>query len=115
MPESTSEETTATPSMNKDDQDTLARISRSLDEWRGRIDELIVQADLASLEIRDEVRKRLDITENVYLAARSRLSNARRDAESNVASLHRGMDQLLEDVRQAYESAQAVVRRSRQA
>jgi hypothetical protein len=101
--------------MNKDDQDTLARISRSLDEWRGRIDELIVQADLASLEIRDEVRKRLDITENVYLAARSRLSNARRDAESNVDSLHRGMDQLLEDVRQAYESAQAVVRRSRQA
>jgi len=116
MPETTSEKgATTDQSMSKDNPDTVARISRTLDEWRTRIDELIVHADLASLDIREELRKRLDITENVYLAARSRLSNAHRDAESSVASLHQGLDQLLQDLHQAYESAEAVVRRSREA
>jgi len=101
--------------MNRGNPDTVARISRTLDEWRARIDELIVHAELASLDIREEVRKRLDVTENVYVAARSRLSDAHRDAESSVVSLHQGLDQLLQDVRQAYESAEAVVRRSREA
>jgi hypothetical protein len=114
MSETTSEKSTADQSMNRDNPDTVARISRTLDEWRARIDELIVHAELASLDIREEVRKRIDVTENVYLAARSRLSDAHRDAESSVISLHQGLDQLLQDLRQAYESAEAVVRRSRE-
>jgi len=115
VPDTTSEKATADQSMSNDNPDAVARISRTLDEWRARIDGLIVHADLASLDIREEVRKRLDITENVYLAARSRLSNAHQDAESSVASLHQGLNQLLHDLRQAYESAEAVVRRSREA
>ena len=115
MSETTSENATADQSMSKDNQDAVARISRNLDEWRARIDELIVHADLASLDIRETVRKRLEITENVYLAARSRLSDAHRDAKSSAVSLHQGLDQLLRDLRQAYESAEAVVTRSREA
>ena len=115
MSETTSEKTTADQSMNSGNTDTVAQISRTLDEWRARIDELMVQAELASLNIREELRERLAITENVYLAARSRLSDAHGDAASSVASLHQGLEQLLQDLHQAYESAEAVVRRSREA
>ena len=114
MAKTTSEKTAIDQSMADDNPDTVARITRALDEWRTRIDELIVQADLASLDIREEVRTRLGITENVYLAARSRLSEAHRDAGSSVTSLHQGLNQLLQDLRQAYESAEAVVKRSRE-
>ncbi len=115
MAEPTSEKATVDQSTTDDNPDTFKRITRTLDEWRARIDELIVQAELASLDIREEVRTRLGITENVYLAARSRLSEAHRDAGSNVTSLHKGLDQLLQDLRHAYESAEAVVKRSREA
>ena len=113
MAESTSRKTTADQSMAEDNPDVVARITRALDEWRTRIDELIVQADLASLDVREEARTRLDVAENVYLAARSRLSEAHRDAGSSATSLLQGLEQLVHDLRQAYESAEAVVKRSR--
>jgi len=74
----------------------------------------VVQLDLADLDVRDEIRRRLDTTQNVYLAARSRLSDARSDADTNLSSLRSGLEQLLRDLRDAYDAAEAVVRRSRQ-
>ena len=87
---------------------------RALDEWRTKIDQLMVQLDLADLDVRDEIRKCLETTQNVYLAARSRLSDARGDAGTNLDSLRSGLDQVLRDLRNAYATAEAVVDRSRQ-
>jgi hypothetical protein len=68
-------------------------------------------ADGATRSGRDVIRKRLDNTQNVYLAARSRLSDARSDADTNLSSLRSGLEQLLRDLRNAYDAAEAVVRR----
>ncbi len=93
--------------------DLLQQLGNALDGWRSKIDELRVQLDLADLDVRDEIRKRLDTAQNVYLAARSRLSDAQHDAGSNLGSVRQGVEQLLSDLRLAYDSAEAVVRRSR--
>jgi hypothetical protein len=90
------------------------QIGKALDGWRSKIDELLVQLDLGQLDLRDEIRTRLDTTQNVYLAARSRLSDARQDAGANVNSLRTALEKLLHDLEAAYEAAEAVVRRSRQ-
>ena len=91
----------------------IERLRHTLDEWRARIDELGVQLDLAALDVRDEIRKRMEITENVYLATRSRLADLGRDAGSNLSSARQGTEQLLRDLQHAYEAAEAVVRRGR--
>jgi len=91
----------------------IRQMGRTLDEWRTKIDELLVQLDLANLDIRDEIRQRLDTTQNVYLAARSRLSDVRDDADTNLSTLRLGLEQLLRDLFRAYDVAEAVVRRSR--
>jgi hypothetical protein len=92
----------------------IEQIGRALDGWRSKIDELIVQLDLGNLDMRDEIRRRLDVTQNVYLAARSRLSDAKRDADANVSTLRLALEQLLRDLGAAYDAAEAVVRRSRE-
>jgi len=66
----------------KPDLNTVAddKLDRVLDDWHARIDQLKVQVDLATMDVREDVAKRLEVTENVYLAVRSRLADARRDA-----------------------------------
>jgi len=93
--------------------DEVEKLGHSLDEWRARIDELLVQVDLAGLEGRDVVRKYVDLTENAYLAARSQFSDVRRDAATNVNTLCEGTDKLIQDLQRVYESAEAALRRGR--
>ncbi len=92
---------------------TAEQLSRTLQEWRGRIDELLVQVDLASLDVRDELRQRVTIIENAYLAAKSQLAEVRQDVKENVGSVRERTQQLLHDLRQVYDAAEAVVRRGR--
>ncbi len=91
--------------------DTLEQLGRALDAWRSRIDELLVQLDLAAMDAREDIRSRIDGAENAYLAARSRLSDARADAGSNLASARQGVESLLSDLQQAYDSAVEALRR----
>ena len=112
----TTQENTGTEQSEDDTEDQrlgIEQIGKTLDGWRSKIDELIVQLDLGNLDIRDEIRRRLDITQNVYLAARSRLSDSKRDADTNLSSLRLALEQLVRDLQAAYDAAEAVVRRSR--
>jgi hypothetical protein len=115
MRETTSESTSGQQPGNGTELDraTLDRLRRSLDDWRGRIDELMVRVDLADLGVREELRKRVDVTQNAYLAAKNRLSDIPKDVGANVGTAVKGLEKLLADLRQAYEAAEAVVRRSR--
>ena len=112
---------TNTPITNDDESGTDEHLStvdtmdRALDQWRERIDELKVQVDLASLDVREEVAKRLEETENVHLAVRSRLLDARQDTGQGMAAFRQSVDQLLTDLRRAYDDAEAVLRRGREA
>ena len=98
---------------NESDDDSVETLSRTLDSWRARIDELLVQFDLAGHEVRDQVRKQIDVTENVYLAARSRLSDVHRDADFNIKTLCGGTERLIRDLQQAFEAAEAAFHRGR--
>ena len=107
MPEQEADER-ATAELESDAATTL---SRTLDAWRGRIDGLLVQFDLAEHEVRDRVRKHLDLTENVYLAARSRLSDVRGDAHQNMETFWRGTNKLFADLEEAFQAAEAAFHR----
>jgi len=91
----------------------IDRLERLLQEWRGKIDELLVQVDLASKDISEDVRSRAAAAENAYLAAKSKLREIPREASSNMRSLRSGVELQLDDLRLAYQSAEAAVRRSR--
>jgi hypothetical protein len=90
---------------------TVERLERLLDEWRARIDDLIVQADLASKDVAEAVRAKTAVAENAYLAARNRLGQMPKDAGANLGSMRQGFDKLVDDMRQAYQSAEAAIRR----
>jgi hypothetical protein len=96
-----------------DERSTIDRLSRALDEWRARIDELLVQLDLAGKDVRDDIRKRAETAENVYLAARSKLADAGHDAGGDARAAVTAAEQLIKDLQQTYESAEAVVRRGK--
>lgn len=104
----------ASPIEVEPDSNTVAydKLDRLLDYWHARIDQLKVQVDLAALDVREDVAKRIEVTQSVYLAVRSRLSDARHDAGKNMATVGRSVDQLLVDLRRAYDDAEAVVKRS---
>jgi outer membrane protein TolC len=72
-----------------------------------------VQFDLAGHEVRDRVRKNIDLAENVYLAARSRLSDAHHDVHAEVKTICDGTESLIRDLQQAVEAAEAAFHRGR--
>jgi hypothetical protein len=92
---------------------TVERLERLLDEWRARIDELLVQVDLASKDVSESLRAQATAAQNAYLAARNQLSRIPKDAGANLGAVRSGIEKLLEDLRNAYDSAEATIRRSR--
>ncbi|MGC8462571.1 MAG: hypothetical protein ACP5P9_02725 [Acidimicrobiales bacterium] len=104
------------PKLHETSQDTTkldgAAAEQALQEWRGRIDELRLQLDLAAMDVRDQLRERIDVAENAYLAARSGLGEAGRDTADALAAGRLAVEQLLRDLERAYQSAEAVVRRA---
>lgn len=107
---------TTTENQSPSDEDaTVERLERVLDEWRARIDELLVQADLASKDVSEAVRAKAAVAENAYLAAVNRLKQMPRDAGANVTSVRTGIEKLVGDMRDAYQSAEAVIARGKDA
>ncbi len=94
-----------------DDTTTVERLQQLLEEWRAKIDDLLVQADLASKDVAEAVREKATVAENAYLAAVNRLQQLPKDAGANIGSVRTGVEKLLDDMRQAYQSAEAVIRR----
>jgi molecular chaperone GrpE (heat shock protein) len=92
---------------------TVEQLNRTLDEWRGRIDELLVHVDLAELDMRDELRSRINQVENAYLAAKSQFEEVGKDVRADVGAARERVQKLLHDLRQVYDATEAAVRRSR--
>jgi hypothetical protein len=96
----------------EEDKDRLVdSLTSTVDDWRARLSDLRVQADLAKLDARDVATKQLDIAQNACLAAASKLREARRDATVGVQSVSDTVRKLLEDVKEAFDAAQAVISR----
>ena len=112
MSDTTSNRPTVDQSDQREDElSAIERVGVLLDEWRAKTDELLVKLDLADLDIRDQVRSQLASTQNAYLAARSRLSDTRSDAAANLGAIRLGLDQLLRDLRAAYDAGADALRR----
>ena len=101
----------APSSEERERSELVEAMTGTLDQWKARIDELKVQLDLAKLDSRERATKQLDIAQNVCLAAYSKLREAHHDAHVNADSLRAGIQQLLDDLKEAFEAAQAVITR----
>ena len=66
-----------------------------------------MQLDLVNLDLRDEVRKGANATQNAYLAAHSKLSDVRGDACSSVQTLQTSLEKLIHDIALAFDEAEA--------
>ena len=95
----------------KEASELVDSMTGTLDQWKARIDELKVQVDLAKLDTRERATKQLDIAQNACLAAYSKLRDAGKDAVVNADTLRDGVQKLLQDVKAAFEAAQAVITR----
>jgi hypothetical protein len=100
-----------TSGTGEDEQQAADSMSGTLDRWKARIDELKVQADLAKLDVRDEAQKKVEIAQNVCLAAYSKLRDAGHDATKSADSVRESMELLVHDIKEAFDAAEAVIRR----
>ena len=91
----------------------LERLEHSRDSRHDCIDDLRRLLDLTELDIRDENRRRVHITDNVSLAARSRLADLRHAATSDLSGMCRALEHLILELERAYRSAAVVAGRVR--
>ena len=91
--------------------DPAERLQKELTEWRARIDELIVQLDLASMDVRDELSRRLGSATNAGLAALSGLGQLRDDVAANLPSPRETVGDVLRDLQRTYQQARAAIER----
>ncbi|HEV2369249.1 MAG TPA: hypothetical protein VGR90_05205 [Acidimicrobiales bacterium] len=82
--------------------------------FRGHVEELRLQADLAAMGVRDDVRAQVEAAENAWLAARQRLEAAVGDAEGALQTLRGSLRGVLDDLGSAVGAADAAVKRSRE-
>ncbi len=59
-----------------DGEDLRAQVEAQLQKWRQWIDELVVQADLGRLDVRDDLRELVQKVENSYLALKNEAEKA---------------------------------------
>jgi len=95
----------------QDKEQVVEDMTSRLDQWKGRIDELKVQVDLAKLDVRGQAQKQVELAQNACLAAYSKLRDAGHDATESAQTLRQGVEKLLQDVKKAFEAAQAVITR----
>lgn len=94
-------------------KDPVKRLEDQLLQWRADIDEVIVQLNLATKDVRDELGRRMAAAQDVELAARSRLGDAGRDLVSTLVAQRQSVIQVLKDIRLACESARQAAERHR--
>jgi hypothetical protein len=92
-------------------QDFAEALQGALTEWRARIDELMVQIDLANMEFRDELSKQLNAAENAGLAARAGLAYAGHDLASAVPAQRDAVTAVLHDLQRAFRGAREAFER----
>ncbi len=89
----------------------LARLGRetvgsTLDAWRARIDNLWVQADLARMEGRDEVRASIDDADRLWHRTRERMEVVSDEAGGVGAAMIEGLKAARSDLGAAVELAE---------
>jgi hypothetical protein len=92
------------------DRPLAQRFSQVVEAWRGLLDEIRVQAELAGMGLRDDVAGRRRLGENVWIAARVHLDHAVYDATHGTAVYHPAAS-VIRDLRRAATAASGAARR----
>jgi hypothetical protein len=82
-----------------------------LDHWKARVDEIRVQLDLAKLDLREQATRQLELASNANLAATSKLRDAYHDARATAEGLRDGVEELVHDLKEAFDAVQNVLER----
>lgn len=78
-----------------------------LDQWRGRIDDLEVQATLGSMSVRDRLAPVIEELRNTWLDARTKVADGSETASEVTDRLREGMERAMSDIRSAVRDAKA--------
>lgn len=89
----------------------IASTTTLLDQFRERIDHLKVQADLGKLDVREEATKQLTIAQNACLAVEAKLRAAGHDVTITARAVRHGVEQLVQDVKDAIDAAESAISR----
>lgn len=84
-------------------------VEAQLDEWKGRIDELELQAHLGQMNVVDQVAPLVDAVRNRWLDAQEQLTKAGSSASDVLSSLRGGVQQALDDLRASIRDARNAV------
>jgi predicted nucleic acid-binding Zn-ribbon protein len=83
--------------------------SAELDLWRGRIDDLEVQARLGSMSVQDRLLPVVEELRNTWLDARARVTEGADTASEVGERLRKGLEQAMDDIRAALSDARTSV------
>lgn len=100
-----------TPETSEQHNAILATLSRTLQDWRGRLDEMRVQIDLAEMDSREDLRKRFSVAENAWLAAKRQLEGIGSATGSGLEAVRKAVDDAVKAVKGAVDAASSVVKR----
>ena len=109
--------------VDADGEDLRAQVEAQLAKWRQWIDELVVQADLGRLDVRDELKDLVQRLENSYLALKNEAEKAvdrnqgrgeqvQKAAAGAAGDLKEGLSKATEDLRSAARKAYDQVRKA---
>ena len=80
-------------------------LTELIDSWRGRLDDLKVQADLGRMDARDRIRGDLERAEGLWTELKGRVEELGDKAASTGGDLADDLKTLVEDLRSALRSA----------
>lgn len=109
--------------VDTDGDDLRAQVEAQLAKWRQWIDELVVQADLGRLDVRDELKDLVQRLENSYLALKNEAEKAvdrnqgrgeqvQKAAVGAAGDLKEGLTKATDDLRSAARKAYDQVRKA---
>ena len=92
----------------RDERDAEAdELTKMLDRWRQRLDEIQVEIDLAQIAFQRHAARELDPARNSDPAAASKLRSANRDALASAETLLVGVRDLLHDTQELLDNLEA--------
>lgn len=109
--------------VDADGEDLRAQVEAQLAKWRQWIDELVVQADLGRLDVRDELKDLVQRVENSYLALKNEAEKAidrnqgrgeqvQKAATDAAGDLKEGLTKATNDLRSAARKAYDQVKKA---
>jgi hypothetical protein len=85
-------------------------VEAEFDQWRGRIDDLEVQARLGTMSVQDRLMPLVEELRNAWLDARERAGESAETASEVTGRLREGFERAMKELRSAVSDAASTVR-----